>query len=135
MPMQIYNCKHYDSENGWCKKFSNWNDPMPDIEYCCMGPCPYKETNDNIVSIRTKYNIGDVIFHAEYCCDTYTPTPSPGRIYKIEAEITKENTRISYYVVVEHAGAKIYESYLEDSCFDSYEKCLMWCKTKNKKIV
>ena len=51
MPNDV-NCKHYDPENGWCKKRSDWSDPMPYIEYCPKSPCEYAEPieqpmNDN----------------------------------------------------------------------------------------
>lgn len=40
-----HNCKYYDIENGWCKKFLNWGDAMPTVEYCTEGPCPYEESD------------------------------------------------------------------------------------------
>ena len=36
-------CKHYDEENGWCKKVSDWSDPMPHIVYCPKSPCEHAE--------------------------------------------------------------------------------------------
>ena len=37
------NCNHYDPENGWCKKLSDWSDPMPHIVHCPKSPCEYAE--------------------------------------------------------------------------------------------
>ena len=42
MPNDV-KCKHYDPINGWCKKLSDWSDPMPHIVYCPKSPCEYAE--------------------------------------------------------------------------------------------
>ena len=36
-------CRHYDKENGWCKKLSDWSEPMPVIVYCPKTPCEHEE--------------------------------------------------------------------------------------------
>lgn len=43
-------CKHYDEENGWCKKLSDWSDPMPHIVYCPKSPCEYAEPIEQVVN-------------------------------------------------------------------------------------
>lgn len=36
-------CRHYDKENGWCKKLSDWSESMPVIVYCPKTPCEHEE--------------------------------------------------------------------------------------------
>lgn len=40
-------CIYRDKENGWCKKMSDWSEPMPVIEYCMESPCPHYRTQPN----------------------------------------------------------------------------------------
>lgn len=30
----MFDCEHYDRENGWCKISINWSDPMPTPSHC-----------------------------------------------------------------------------------------------------
>ena len=57
------NCKHYDKENGWCKKLSDWSDPMPHIVYCPKSPCEYAEP------IKQPMTDNDIIKALECCAE------------------------------------------------------------------
>ena len=46
-------CKHYDEDEGWCKKFSWFDDPMPHIVYCHKGPCEHEEKMTNYDLIKS----------------------------------------------------------------------------------
>lgn len=54
-------CKHHDKENGWCKKLSDWSDPMPHVVYCPKSPCEYAEP------IEQPMNDNDIIKALGYC--------------------------------------------------------------------
>ena len=54
-------CKHYDEENEWCKKLSDWSDPMPHIVYCPKSPCEHAEP------IKQPMNDNDIIKALECC--------------------------------------------------------------------
>ncbi len=103
------NCKHYDAENGWCKKRSDWSDPMPYIEYCPKSPCEYAEPieqpmsdEDIINALGFCFAVGD----CEHCA--YADKPCQElmadaldiinrqkaeieRLNHIRAELSKEN--------------------------------------------
>jgi len=125
--MNTHNCKYYDSENGWCKKLSDWHNDMPDIEYCIDGPCPYEEPKINKFVVNAKYNIGDNVWHYEYFDGICYPSKDIGKIYKINIEITKRDLHIYYHVATEYNGVKSYDTYLESNIFKSYEECEKWC--------
>lgn len=123
-----HNCKYYDLENGWCKKLSDWSDAMPDIEYCTDGPCPYESPKTYQVVVNTKYDVGDIIWYYNYSRGAYYPSPLPGKIDKISVEITKNNIYIYYHVEICRDSNKIYETYSENKCFNSFEECAKWCE-------
>ena len=40
--MENKSCIYYDSENGWCKKLSDWSEAMPHIVHCPQSPCEHE---------------------------------------------------------------------------------------------
>lgn len=125
------NCKHYDNENGWCKRATYWNNSMPYVEYCLERPCHYYEPILNDINVKTKYKIGDQIWFADYFHDTFCPCKYYGEIYEINIEIDKNQTCIYYWVVVDYNGNKEFEKYSENACFATYEECTKWCEEHN----
>jgi hypothetical protein len=129
--MTSNNCIHYDEENGWCKKFSDWSDAMPNIEYCIEGPCPYAQQNHNQVIIDPKYKIGDTVWFADYFYDTFYPCKYSAEIFEIEVSITKTQQVIYYWLSIDYNGNITSEKYSEEACFASYEECTKWCDEHN----
>jgi hypothetical protein len=129
--MTEHDCIHYDKDNGWCKKFSDWSNDMPNIEYCLEGPCPYQRQRSNRITIDAKYDIGDEVWFVDYYYDMFFPVKYSGKVNEIEIEITESQQSIYYWIIVNYDGNIEYEKYAEAACFSSYEECEEWCKKKN----
>lgn len=123
------NCKYYDAENGWCKKFSDWHDAMPDIEYCVEGPCEYYELNRNTISVDAMYDIGDMVFMADYYDGWYMPI-GPFVIDCINIRVGNQGVQLSYGI---HNDAGSYTG-TEDYLFVTETECTEWCKEQNRNL-
>lgn len=62
-------CKHYDAENGICKRLTSACEPMWDIVYCNHGPCPYEEplTNYDRIKSMSVEKMAEAFAKDNYC--------------------------------------------------------------------
>ncbi len=96
-------CKHHDKENGWCKKLSDWSDPMPHIVYCPKSPCEHAEPieqsmtdNDIIKTLECCVHVGciECQFDDTPCCIDVLQRHVLDLINRQKAEIEKLKRKI-----------------------------------------
>lgn len=131
MEHSLTDCKHYDTENGWCKFFTDWHDAMPDVEYCLQGPCSHYEKPYHEMTIKTKYKVGDTVWFANYFCDEFYPYKYSGNISEIFISVTDDGVSVLYLIAYENEFGIMLEKHSEDVCFGSYEECVKWCNKQN----
>ena len=86
----------------------------------------------NKINIKTKYNIEDKVWFADYFYDTFYPCKYSGEIFEISIEITKTHQHICYWMIVDYGDCIRHEKHYENECFNSYEECTKWCNKRNK---
>lgn len=123
----MIDCKYYDTENGWCKKLSDWHDTMPDIEYCINEPCLYYEPKCNMITVQSKYNIGDKVFKGDCYNGRYRPI-GPFIIDRIDIRINNQGTQLSYGIYNDAGAYTTTENHL----FLTDAECIKWCQEQNK---
>lgn len=124
--MTHHDCKHYDEENGWCKLFTDWCDPAPNIEYCIEGPCPHKQQNGCTMIINTKHNIGDTVYVAQNYHELYA-CPQPHTVTDVLISGNTRHIGIRYETI---CNGNI-ETFHENWVFSTYEDCVKWCEKYN----
>ena len=77
-------------------------------------------------NIKTAYDIGDLVYTAEFY-EGYTPN-GPCTITGIDIEISAEKTKIGYCLT---KGDTFIGYVLEDRLFTTCAECTEWCKKHN----
>lgn len=131
--MTTNKCKHYDAENGWCKLFTDWQDDMPNVEYCIEGPCSHYEEKSHHIMVDVKYNIGDTVWFANCFDGEFFPRKYSGYVYEIDVEKTTAVQKIYYRLLVNYPTFKEFERHEENRCFGTFEECALWCDKQNGK--
>ena len=83
------------------------------------------------INIETKFNIGDDVWIASYCYDTYYPSKHPFKVNEINIEVDSSQLIVYYWGTMETVDWTDVSKYAESACFSTYEECTKWCEEHN----
>lgn len=77
--------------------------------------------------IKTKFNIGDIVYIADHYYDFYANS-EPYLIRDVLIDVNHRRTHISYDVEQGDFTYRVPEAWT----FTSYDECVQWCDARNK---
>jgi hypothetical protein len=78
------------------------------------------------ISVKTKYNVGDVVYIADCYYDFYA-NHEPYVVKDVIIDINTHRTRIQYEVEQKYTSYRVSEA----MTFSTYAQCAKWCNEHN----
>lgn len=97
-------CKYYDAENGLCKKFTYWDEPMANVVFCDKGLCDHEEKMTNYDLIKSLSLHDMAVFLASLLSEEDR---------KIQQHLAEQGCNVSLIEMTPVMQIKIHEEYLE----------------------